>query len=395
MTGQSSATFKNEVSDLKKEASDLQHEVSDLAAKLGEAWEELSLFYELSQSLVGNLDIEAAGRTLLQQARDRIDGEGAVILLQTPEEPWKVLEQTQPLKGNEWLSGPEAQSLAGRILRRNRPLILNQLSDGAVWQGVPLPVHWRSLLAVPINPKGSIQGILLVWNKRKGPFTAGDGKLLSAIATLAGGTMESAFLYRRLSDTYQGILVSLATAVDAKSRWTAGHSQRTTGYALALAEYMNLPADYLEKVRTSGLLHDIGKIGVPDAILDKPSDLTPEEFELMKQHPEIGYRILQGIRQFHGDILDGVLYHHERVDGRGYPKGLSGENIPFMGRLLAVADGFDAMISDRPYRPGKTKEEALEEIRTGAGTHWDKQLALKFVEMMKDRPLLKEDEINL
>jgi HD-GYP domain-containing protein (c-di-GMP phosphodiesterase class II) len=175
----------------------------------------------------------------------------------------------------------------------------------------------------------------------------------------------------------------MAVAVDAKSRWTAGHSIRVTRYAVELAQAIKLPESEIEKVNLSGLLHDLGKIGIPDAILNKPDKLTDEEWKVMKQHPIIGYEMLKDIWQFRGSILDGVLYHHERVDGKGYPFGLRGEDIPFMGRLLAIADGFDAMTSDRPYRAGMSKEEALEVLTEFAGIQWDKELVKAFVDMQK------------
>ncbi len=365
-------------------------EIRDLTIKLTEAWEELSLLYQLAGSLSGVVAIDEAIQTALSLAQDKLETQGAAVIIAGPDDSAQIFQSGQRDLPDGWVNGPSGQSFVFRLLERRHPLIVNRAEQR--WQGLDFPPEVRNLVGVAVNPKGGVKGVLLVWNKCRGGFTAGDGKLLSTISAYLGGVIETVYLYKTLSEAFEGILLSLATAVDAKSRWTAGHSHRTTRYAVALAKHLGNRPDFVEKVRISGLLHDVGKIGIPDAVLEKPDRLTPEEFELIKKHPEIGYRILEGIRQFRGDILDGVLYHHERVDGKGYPRGLRGEEIPFIGRLLAVADGFDAMTSDRPYRPGKSKEEALQELVKGAGSQWDQQLVLAFVEMMQSFPLLKDEE---
>jgi HD-GYP domain-containing protein (c-di-GMP phosphodiesterase class II) len=283
-------------------------------------------------------------------------------------------------------------SVAVEAIQRRKGFIFNDLWGHPQWGEAAKTFAVQNLVAVPFNPEGHAQGVLIAWNNlARREFTSGELKLLSTIVAQTSGVIESAYLFQQLRQSFQGFISSIATAVDAKSRWTAGHSHRVTQYALWLAEKIGLPDEFAEKVRLSGLLHDVGKIGVPDAVLEKPDRLTDDEFAIIKRHPEEGYRILSPIRQLRGDILDGVLYHHERVDGKGYPFGLVGEEIPFMGRLLAVADGFDAMTSDRPYRPGMPKEKALAILTDGAGTQWDRDLASAFVDLMRDRPLLKSE----
>ncbi len=376
---------------LQEELRQAQREAQQLSAALAESWEELTLLYDLAESLRGVLNVDKAVRLALERAMEVASVEGAGILLKLTGGNWKVRLTLCPAGRDEWLMTGLSQTIAEEALRRRRGFIVNDLESHPQWGSAAKAFQVHNLIAVSLNPDGQAKGVLIVWNRLKGDFTAGELKLLSTVAAPTSGVIESASLFQQVQDMFNGIVSSLATVVDARSRWTAGHSHRVTRYALWLGESIGLSKDYLEKVRLSGLLHDVGKIGVPDTILDKPDKLTDEEWAIMKQHPEIGYRILSHIKQFHGDILDGVLYHHERIDGKGYPRGFKGEEIPFMGRLLAVADGFDAMTSDRPYRPGIPKGKALSIIAEGAGSQWDKDLALAFVDLMQKRPLLREE----
>jgi diguanylate cyclase (GGDEF)-like protein/putative nucleotidyltransferase with HDIG domain len=186
--------------------------------------------------------------------------------------------------------------------------------------------------------------------------------------------------YRSTFDVLDG----LVTAIDHKDRYTKRHSEDVTRYALLLAERLRLSDETMNAVRLAGLLHDVGKIGVPDSILRKPGKLTPEEYEIMKNHVTLSALIIHGLPRL-SDILDAVAHHHERWDGKGYPKGIAGESIPLLGRLMAVADAYSAMTLDRPYRAGLSMEAALEEIARGAGTQFDPDLAPLFIEAISER----------
>jgi putative nucleotidyltransferase with HDIG domain len=175
-----------------------------------------------------------------------------------------------------------------------------------------------------------------------------------------------------------GLLLSLTSAVDAKDAYTCGHSERVALVSRHIAQQFGLSDKDVEQVYMAGLLHDVGKIGVPEAVLQKPGRLTPEEFEQVKRHPAIGAKILQDVKQIQG-IIPGVLHHHERYDGKGYPDRLAGERIPLMGRIICLADCFDAMTSSRTYRKGLPIEVAMAEIRRCAGTHFDPRLAEVFL----------------
>jgi len=187
------------------------------------------------------------------------------------------------------------------------------------------------------------------------------------------------------------VLDALVTAVDNKDRYTRKHSEDVTEYALWMADELGLSEETMRTLRIGGLLHDVGKIGVPDEILRKPGRLTPEEYEVMKRHPRLGELIVGGIPGMES-ILDAVRSHHERWDGGGYPDQLRGEQIPFMGRLLAVADAFSAMTTDRPYRKGMDFSVALEEIRANIGTQFDPTMAQAFIAACEKRVVLRPTE---
>lgn len=188
-------------------------------------------------------------------------------------------------------------------------------------------------------------------------------------------------LYRMLRDPSAAAIRSLAAAVDAKDQYTHGHSERVTNYALEIGTQIDLSPDAMSSLRVAGLLHDLGKIGVPDIVLNKPGDLTQEERETVKEHPSVGANILRRAPHLE-NVVPAVLHHHERWDGLGYPDGLKGQEIPLVARILAVADAFDAMTSDRPYRRRMTIHEALLQLQANAGKQFDPSLVNAFIGVM-------------
>jgi putative nucleotidyltransferase with HDIG domain len=178
---------------------------------------------------------------------------------------------------------------------------------------------------------------------------------------------------------------ALSDALDARDRYTAGHSRRVMEYSAGIAKKLKFSKSNLQRLIKSALLHDIGKIGVPDFVLHKQTKLSDEEFSVIKAHPEIGAKILKAVKSFR-DLVPAIYCHHERFDGRGYPRGVRGEHIPTHARIIAVADSFDAMTSDRPYRTAFSCETALVELEAGKGTQFDPHIADVFIEMMIEFP---------
>lgn len=214
-----------------------------------------------------------------------------------------------------------------------------------------------------------------------------DQNLYSAKA-LEGGIVRTTEQQRenralRAEGSFE-VLDALVTAVDNKDRYTRKHSEDVTEYALWMAEDLGLSQDTMRVIRTAGLLHDVGKIGVPSEILRKPGRLTPEEYEIIKRHPRLGELIVGAVPGME-PIIDGVRSHHERWDGQGYPDQLIGEDIPFLGRLLAVADAFSAMTTDRPYRKGMSWDIALQQVEDNKGTQFDPSLAEIFIQAVNKR----------
>lgn len=238
------------------------------------------------------------------------------------------------------------------------------------------------VLVFPISRDGDVVGALFVGDKKglDTEVTNIELKMIEAAAGYVSILIENTGLYEDQRAMFLGTLRALTASIDAKDPYTCGHSERVADLAADLARVHGLPAQTVERVRIAGLVHDIGKIGVPEKVLRKPGRLTDEEFEMMKAHPEIGYHILRDIPQL-DDVLPGVLHHHERYDGRGYPHGLEGEGIPLMARIIALADSFDAMRSTRTYRSAMSREHVLAEIRKCAGSQFDPELAEKFVKL--------------
>jgi HD-GYP domain-containing protein (c-di-GMP phosphodiesterase class II) len=246
---------------------------------------------------------------------------------------------------------------------------------------------------VPLQRQEEVLGCLFGLDKTRGEFDSVDGKLLTSIANESAIYLENAMLFEDVRELMMGVLHSLTSAVDAKDTYTCGHSERVALLARRLAREAGLAEDVVERIYMAGILHDVGKIGVPEVVLHKTGKLTAEEFEQMKKHPQIGARILADIKQVQ-DLIPGVLHHHERYDGKGYPAGLSGENIPLMGRIICIADCFDAMTSNRTYRRALPLEVALVEVRRCAGTQFDPALAETFLRIDAEefRALLSEHQ---
>jgi HD-GYP domain-containing protein (c-di-GMP phosphodiesterase class II) len=267
------------------------------------------------------------------------------------------------------------ESLKSRVGAENRGFIISGTPEFG-------PHTDGRILAQPVTRAGNLAGFLLVGEKHgEDPqISSYDIQLLEAAAAFSGAFLENAQLYRDHQAMFMGTLKALTSAIDAKDRYTCGHSERVAMLAARLAEVAGLTAPEVERIHITGLLHDVGKIGVPEAVLCKPGRLTEQEFALIKLHPEIGHRILKDIPQL-ADILPGVLHHHERWDGKGYPHGLKADQIPLPARILALADTFDAMSSNRSYRAAMQRDVVLAEIERSAGTQFDAQLAAMFIKL--------------
>lgn len=230
----------------------------------------------------------------------------------------------------------------------------------------------RSVMCAPMRTTDVILGVLYVDSQEARQFSEAELELLAAVGNQAGIALHRARLMAEVERLFLDVMKAIASIIDAKDGYTHKHSERVAAFGVRLAKQLGFDADGRGIVELSGLLHDVGKIGVPDAILNKPGKLTDSEFSEMRLHPVHGARILSNIQSEKVvNLLPGVKYHHERWDGKGYPEGLSGEEIPLLGRLLGVADFLDALTSDRSYRKGLKLEEALQMVRDLEGKAFD------------------------
>lgn len=353
-----------------------EQELNNLAEQLANTYEELSLIYQISSGMRVNrreadffrqtcadvlevMNVAAMGVALHADSGARLD---------------------PVLYGTLAFPDPALRRLTNELLlvlrQRKGQLLINDVAgdDHFSW----LAPHARQLLAVPLQRQEQMLGCMFLLDKHVGEFDSVDSKLFNSIANQSAIYLENAQLFGDVHGLMMGLLHSLTSAVDAKDAYTCGHSERVALLSRHLAGHLGLPDAQVEQIYMAGLLHDVGKIGVPEAVLQKAGRLTPDEFEVMKKHPQIGARILADVKQVKA-LIPGVLCHHERFDGKGYPAGLSGSAIPLMGRIIGLADSFDAMTTNRTYRKALPLEVALSEIRRCAGTQFDPALAETFL----------------
>jgi HD-GYP domain-containing protein (c-di-GMP phosphodiesterase class II) len=249
-----------------------------------------------------------------------------------------------------------------------------------------VPVDFSELepqiLVHPLTRDGEELGFLIAGGKcgDDPQVSSHETKLMESISGMLGAALENAELYHRQHLTFMGTIKALSGAIDAKDQYTRGHSERVAMLSSMLALQVGFSEEEAERIRISGLVHDLGKIGVPESVLCKPARLTDEEFDMIKMHPTIGYEIIKDIPEL-TDLLPGVLHHHERWDGKGYPAGLAGTDIPKMARIMALADTFDAMSSNRAYRSGLDRDKVFAEFRKCAGSQFDPELVEPFLQL--------------
>ncbi|MFQ5901176.1 MAG: HD domain-containing phosphohydrolase [Thermodesulfobacteriota bacterium] len=277
-----------------------------------------------------------------------------------------------------------AETSCPEIFKLGKPVILDDLGAESTLLSVEKVLFkkgLKSILRMPLTIRDKVIGVLCLASSKKGAFASDDIPVIENISFQISIALENAWLVEDLKGLLLGTIESLASAIDAKSHWTKGHSERVTEYALMIGKEMGLDGDSLNDLRLVGLLHDVGKIGTYGAILDKPAKLMKKEFEMVKEHPRKGAEILTPIKQFK-DIIPAIEYHHESYNGRGYPDGLKGKDIPIMARILCVTDAYDSMTSDRPYRKALGREKAIEELKRCAGTQFDPSIVDAFLKIL-------------
>ncbi len=348
----------------------------DTALELGKRIEVILTLDEINKSISSSLSREQIIATAMESIERVIQCELAAMLEEEEGELVVTAAHTRNLEIPPALkpSGRVSDlSVAGTAFAKRKSCYIPFLSKVRRPGGLDralVKVGIESLLAIPLVSKEQVKGVLLLGDNEANRFGSEEAFTIEKIASQMAVALENAHLYEDMRSLFINTVASLANAIDAKSPWTKGHSERVMRVAGKLARVMGLSAAEVERVEIGGLLHDIGKIGIIEALLEKPERLTDDEFPPMRLHPEKGVAILAPIEQLK-EVLPGILHHHERYDGKGYPAGLKGENIPLAARLITVADSFDAMVADRPYKKGLSVSDALAELRACAGSQFD------------------------
>jgi len=344
----------------------------------------LTLLSQLSQLLNSTLDPKEIQRGAMEAATRLMKAEVGSLLLVHEEKRHLYFEvalgeREEDLKTISLRFG---EGIAGWVAQHGKPLIMNSPEkDRRFFKGVDEKTEFktRNIICVPVRVKEKTIGVLEAINKKgKGGFNKEDLSLLISLADQVAIALDNSRLYQELEEMFFQTAKSLADAIEKRDPHTGGHTQRVTLYSQAIAKY--LPLTSLEKkwVKITSVLHDIGKIGIEDDILKKPKPLSPGEFEIIKRHSNMGAEIIEHIRQLR-EIIPGVKYHHEQVDGKGYPDGLRGKDIPILAKIVAVADTYDAMTTDRPYRKAMDKKIAIEELKRCSGTQLDGEVVEAFI----------------
>jgi putative nucleotidyltransferase with HDIG domain len=376
----------------------LEQENEKLSAQIGSTFEEISLIYRLTQNLKISRNKEDLSRMALDWLTDVLPAQGFAIQFlpvaesermpgEAPAEPTLLCHGKCPLRVEQFTAMLNELELD----HVGPPLVVNRSQTGeANW---PFP-DVNELIVAPLAEGERLFGWLVAVNHQQHlEFGTVEASLLNSVATILAIHASNLDLYRQQAEVLADVVRAMSSAIDAKDPYTRGHSDRVARVAVRLAQELGCDSETLKTIYLSGLLHDIGKIGIDDNVLRKPGKLTEAEFEHVKTHVDIGYRILRGLRKM-GHMLPVVLHHHESWDGTGYPFGLAGQNIPFLARVVAVADAYDAMASDRPYRAGMSDDKLDAVIRKGSGQQWDAEIVDAFFRARDDIREISSREVD-
>jgi putative nucleotidyltransferase with HDIG domain len=356
---------------------------------------ELSYIYRIGREISSTLDLGQVLDTIVKRSAEVLDLKICSILLVEEELTVRLKVRSAQginVKKIERQLIKRGEGISGWIWDKQEALLVKDLAHDQRFIGRKKEKYYTgTLISTPLEAEGKVIGVIIGNNKTNGhAFREEDLLLLKEIAIESAIAIDNALLYERLKEVYLHTISALAGALDAKDHYTRSHSENVTKYALAVASELGLPGPQVEVIRQACQLHDLGKIGIHDYILTKPGKLSIEEWEEIKLHSLRGAQILQPIG-FLNNVVELVRQHHERYDGTGYPLNLSGEDIHLGARIMAVADAFDAMTSERPYRKALTFSQAVAELKSNSGTQFDPGLVKIFLKILEAKPhLIKE-----
>ncbi|MEK7793938.1 MAG: HD domain-containing phosphohydrolase [Candidatus Hydrogenedentota bacterium] len=367
---------------------------------------EVTELFRISESIATIHDERRLLDFVLHAALDRVGAERGSVML--------AIEGGKALQVAATIGLPDealntyvdvGKSISGWVAEHSIPLCVRDIEENPDLVELSRKLEDASFISVPLERKLQQNGkfqrgkkkddprVIAVLNVNQkangGSFTEGDLKILNIIANHASVALENVRLLKAVEDAHLATLQSSASLLEAKDPYTHGHSERVRNYSVLAAKKLGMAEDDVDTLRLAAMLHDVGKIGVSDTILNKVEPLTDDEWEQIKRHPVIGYDVLEPVGLFTKEHLAVVRSHHERLDGSGYPDGLKGDQIDERVRVIAVADTYDAMSGDRAYRKGMSPEKITAELQRCAGTHLDNRVARLFIDMIKSGELVR------
>ncbi len=357
-------------------------EHKELTMELSKMVKELYLLQQISQEISSILDLELLLRHIVRHLKETLNYERAAVALideKTKQLVIRAAEKPYSKKVQPKLRLNLGQGITGYVAQTGKPYIANDVSKNHHYY--IFDEKTRSEIAVPLKIGEKVIGVINIESYKKNAFSERDLEILTLVANQAAIAIQNSELYSSLKQSYLDSIKTLVSAIEAKDPYTSGHSERVRKYALKIARKLKLSPKEIEELDYAGYLHDIGKIGISDSVLTKPTQLTKEEYEIVKEHPQIGHNILRHAHHLAG-ACEIIKYEHERYDGNGYPNGLRKNEIPIGARIIAVADAYDAMTMDRPYRKALSKKEAIKRLKEGSGTQFDPKVVQAFLKIL-------------
>ena len=370
------------------------YEIESLSGEVARIYEEISLLWRLSTRLGAGLDVEKICHILADEVMSICPSKNISILLAndlgsntltlSSLHPLKNIESQRSVNAPVLLPrvslGVDAKNAEKMILSKDRGLIgyvfekkealtiCDIVNDERI---ADLPYPLKNILVVPLVVEDAAIGAIIASDKLNGEeYYSTEIKLISSLASECAVSIKKALLFDEIHSMLFSTAEAFSFAIEAKDPYTYGHSKRVSELAVKIAGNMGFPPDTLNWIRLAALLHDIGKIGTPEAILHKVEKLNPYEMSRIREHPLVGAKMIENIQRLR-DIARWICYHHEKYDGSGYPAGIRGNDIPLPSRIISIADTFDALTSDRPYRKAYTEEEAIGIMRESIGVDFD------------------------
>jgi len=363
--------------------------------------------YKISEAIAQSLSLETVLDLILDGVLFEADADVATLLLKDPSSGL-FAERTRRVSANVtggFIGNVNVTEVLDHY-RQDKPILAHGIRALKFFEEPPQDKRLVSFCSIPLKVQDRVVGMLNAYSYTRGhKFSEGQRKMLSVLASRAAVSIENARLYedlvvknhdlvqanQSLADNFRATIIGFAHALEESDKYTRGHSERVAFYSQLTAEGLTLTDPEVEKIVQAGLMHDIGKIGIRYEKLNKPGKLTPEEVAMFRTHPAKGKRILEPIPSM-AELIPGAWCHHENFDGSGYPRGLMGDNIPLLGRVVAIADTYDAMTSDRAYRKALPHEVAVAELERCAGAQFDPELVPVFLARIEEFRKKQQDE---